>query len=211
MPLSPKAVRVRTSAGWQDIALQGVQGEVGPTGPTGSTGPTGPAGPAGAMTLIQNTYLSASATSISFFSIPQTYNHLKLIGYMRGMSPVSFAVAGIRLNGDGGGNYHTQRVRASGSTVSSFENFSLTYWQVDIPGANPTAGLYGTFEITIPSYKSISAKHAHWLNSCIVGGAGGMLNQTGVGYWYNGAAITQIDIVGDTYAAGSHVSLYGIT
>lgn len=38
----PRAVRVKTSAGWVDLAIQG------PTGPAGATGPQGPAGAAGA-------------------------------------------------------------------------------------------------------------------------------------------------------------------
>jgi hypothetical protein len=39
MPPTPKAVRVRTASGWQDIAI------VGPPGPTGPTGPQGAAAP----------------------------------------------------------------------------------------------------------------------------------------------------------------------
>lgn len=52
MPIaSPRAIRVKTSDGWADLAIQGVQGDTGPAGPTGpqgATGNTGPQGPAGA-------------------------------------------------------------------------------------------------------------------------------------------------------------------
>jgi hypothetical protein len=40
MPPTPKAVRIRTDTGWQDIALIGPQGPVGPQGPTGPVGGT---------------------------------------------------------------------------------------------------------------------------------------------------------------------------
>src|SRR3954468_24686549 len=44
------AIRVRTSTGWQDVAI------IGPTGPTGPVstvpGPTGPTGPAGAASTV---------------------------------------------------------------------------------------------------------------------------------------------------------------
>jgi hypothetical protein len=43
-------VRVRTAAGWQDLAIVGTQGPVGPTGPQGATGPMGPSGAAVWMT-----------------------------------------------------------------------------------------------------------------------------------------------------------------
>jgi len=39
MPLVPKAIRVKTSSGWQDIAIVGPQG---PTGPVGAQGVAGP-------------------------------------------------------------------------------------------------------------------------------------------------------------------------
>jgi len=42
-------VRVRTSSGWQDLALQGEQGPQGPAGATGATGPAGATGAQGAQ------------------------------------------------------------------------------------------------------------------------------------------------------------------
>jgi hypothetical protein len=45
-------IRVRTSAGWQDLALQGEPGATGATGATGSTGPQGPTGPTGAASTV---------------------------------------------------------------------------------------------------------------------------------------------------------------
>jgi len=46
--VTPKAVRVRRTAGWQDVAIIGPQGQVGDQGPVGATGPTGPTGATGA-------------------------------------------------------------------------------------------------------------------------------------------------------------------
>lgn len=45
--VTPKAVRVRRSAGWQDVAIIGPQGQPGDQGPVGATGPIGPIGPTG--------------------------------------------------------------------------------------------------------------------------------------------------------------------
>jgi hypothetical protein len=43
----PRAIRVRTSTGWADLAIQGPPGAVGATGPQGPAGPTGGQGPPG--------------------------------------------------------------------------------------------------------------------------------------------------------------------
>lgn len=43
MPTLPKAIRIRTATGWQDVAIvgpPGPQGAAGPMGPTGQPGPT---------------------------------------------------------------------------------------------------------------------------------------------------------------------------
>lgn len=45
--ITPKAVRVRRSAGWQDVAIIGPQGQPGDQGPVGATGPAGPTGATG--------------------------------------------------------------------------------------------------------------------------------------------------------------------
>lgn len=49
---APRAVRVRTSTGWADLAIKGAPGPPGPIGATGAAstvpGPVGPQGPAGA-------------------------------------------------------------------------------------------------------------------------------------------------------------------
>lgn len=56
--LVPKAVRVRTSAGWQDIALQG---------------PPGPAGPPGSP-AVQTTYIFTQTIAVSTWSIIHNLN-----------------------------------------------------------------------------------------------------------------------------------------
>jgi hypothetical protein len=43
-------VRVKTSAGWQDLVLPGPQGPPGATGPQGPQGPQGPPGTGGGGT-----------------------------------------------------------------------------------------------------------------------------------------------------------------
>jgi Repeat of unknown function (DUF5907)/Collagen triple helix repeat (20 copies) len=53
--VTPKAVRVRRTAGWQDVAIIGPQGQPGDQGPVGATGPAGPTGPTGAKGDTGNT------------------------------------------------------------------------------------------------------------------------------------------------------------
>lgn len=223
MVLVPKAVRVRTSDGWQDVALSGPAGPTGATGPAGATGaqgpagatgPQGPAGPAGAWTLIQEQRLGANANPVAFLSIPQTFRHLAVIGSAReGVGGVVSALVPMRFNADGAATYANWAQTATdtvSASVAGGDAMTVAYAGV-IPGASAGSSVYGPFITHILDYRSGQWKGFVFQSGTYMGGAGIYVAHGG-GAWKSTAAITRIDFWAPTnaYLAGSVFNLYGI-
>jgi len=85
------------------------------------------------MEAIATTYLEADASSVTFSSIPATYEHLQLRTTGRAAS-TSRSGQEIRFNGDTGSNYNWQRMQSYGSSTAA------GIWT----GSNYLHGPYGT-------------------------------------------------------------------
>jgi hypothetical protein len=153
-PLAPKAVRVRTTDGWQDIAIQG------------SPGPAG-----GSTNLIQEIVLAAPGV-ITFSSIPQTYDSLEVLFALRG-NQVGFAtpkdLSIVRFNGYSGAGYNNQELNAFGTTIQAYGADNETFGRLGGMPDNVTgAGRYGVGRLTIPEYKGLGG----FIQYCTQGPAG---------------------------------------
>ena len=196
--MTQKAVRVKTTDGWQDIGYQG---------------PPGP--PSGSMQLIQKIVLSASGT-FDFQNIPQTFDHLKLIVRGRGMNNGINNIYG-RINGNTGNNYDYAQMYLQGGQANA-QGFSvLAQTQMKFgwfAGADSVAGYKGIIEVDIPDYKAadqkeVISKSFAWTPTAVVvsemftGQIGNIYRQP--------QAVTSLQVIGDAnFAAGSTAWLYGI-
>ena len=78
-------------------------------------------------------YLSSTASSITFSSIPQTYTHLQVRGISRNSANVSGDLVQYRLNSDSGSNYFSHWLvgsGAAGGAVTSSNPGSTTAYGV---------------------------------------------------------------------------------
>lgn len=168
---------------------------------------------ANTYTLISSNVLSATTTTVTFSSIPQTYTDLVLQVSSRASSASGQQVLSIYINGDSTSRYgSTTQLRGNGSAASSVADASQGKLNIAITDADTaTASTFGSAEIYIPSYtlstvKSISGFSVQETN------AAAAAIRAEAGLWNNAAAVTSISLYvgGDNFLAGSSFYLYGI-
>lgn len=159
------------------------------------------------MTLISRTTLTGTAASVTFSSIPQTYQTLKLVVSARGSDSVA---VWLYINFNSSSTGFTSRLLAgSGSAASST---TLTYHSSNYVPSGYTASTFSNAEITIPNYTG-SANKAWSSDSVNENNATATDMSLLAGLWSNTAAITSITLVPQTVniVANSTFSLYGVS
>jgi hypothetical protein len=166
-------------------------------------------------TLIAQVVLGAAAANITFTAIPQTYRHLLLVLSGRSDAAVAATPVHIRLNGDTGANYDTQRMNAAGTALAAVEFLAATAGFVGaVPGASATAGMAGITRILLPDYRG-TARLKTWTAE------GGESQGTGTGQtflrhdrgqWRSAVAITDVGVypASGNFAAATVATLYGL-
>ena len=159
---------------------------------------------------IASTDLTATASTVTFSSIPQGYTDLKVVVSARNTS----SGASLRLRFNGTTTNHTDRyMEANGSTVVSGSNaFGVSYIFVGaVNGSSTTSNTFSNNEIYIPNYagstnKSVSADGVSENNATTA------YADLAAGLWSNSAAITSIELSPNTnsFAQYSTFTLYGI-
>lgn len=110
-------------------------------------------------TLISSQVLGSSAASITFSSIPSTYNDLKFMISARGDSPSATGLIRMYLNNDSGTNYSFTYILGNSSAASSTRYSSITVNNsISFNEATSTTSTFGSSEIYIPNYNSTSSK-----------------------------------------------------
>ena len=160
--------------------------------------------------------LTASSSTISFTSIPQTYKSLQIRGIARSTAASNFAdFLKINFNTDTGANYTAHWLYdATPSNVGAVGQTSLTSFttQTGAVTNNSTSNLYGASIIDIIDYASTSK------NKTVKVFAGADQNNTDQdaleltsGLWVSTAAITSIQIqTGRAANFNGSFALYGI-
>jgi hypothetical protein len=176
---------------------------------------TRPRADAAYETLIAQVVLGAAAANITFTAIPQTYRHLLLVLSGRSDAAVAATPVHIRLNGDTGANYDTQRMNAAGTALAAAEFLAATAGFVGaVPGASATAGMAGMARILLPDYRG-TARLKTWTAE------GGESQGTGTGQtflrhdrgqWRSAVAITDVGVypASGNFAAATVATLYGL-
>ena len=167
--------------------------------------------------LIASSVLGATATDVTFSSIPNTYTDLKLVASIRTDRTATNA-ENIRMqfNGDTGSVYSARILEGNGSAASSSSNSAQAsilagYGDTDAD----TASTYGSFEMYIPNYLSTTTAKSVSSDSVVENNATLGYNVLIAGLWNPAtqAAITSIKLfpqLGPNFKATSSFYLYGI-
>ncbi len=104
---------------------------------------------------ITTTYLEADASSVTFSSIPATYQHLQLRMNIRTLRTSNLETTGMQLSGDTAGNYATHRMY--GQTTSMGAGGEVAATRLLATGQMPTSimppqTLYGAGLVDILDY-----------------------------------------------------------
>ena len=111
------------------------------------------------MTLISSQTLGGTTASVTFSSIPSTYNDLKLVVSARGDTAAYPVAINLKLNGDTATNYSYTNLLGNSSVTSSTRASSQTVDAIQhVDGASATASTFGSWEIYIPNYNSTGSK-----------------------------------------------------
>ena len=162
--------------------------------------------------------VSATGSSVTFSSIPSTFQHLQIRGIYRDTATTAGQEAPLYVgfNGDTGNNYAAHYLRGDGSTASAGATSSTSWIRLDGAGvcAYTSSGIFGANIIDIHDYASTTK------NKTLRHFGGGDANTSGTqfrvslssGFRNNTAAITSITIYAGNsgFASGSSFALYGI-
>ena len=111
------------------------------------------------MTLISSQTLGGTTASVTFSSIPSTYNDLKLVVSARGDTAAYPVAINLKLNSDTATNYSYTNLLGNSSVTSSTRASSQTVDAIQhVDGASATASTFGSWEIYIPNYNSTGSK-----------------------------------------------------
>ena len=171
---------------------------------------------------IATTYLEADAASVTFSSIPTTYEHLQLrVSIREEYSAAQRSVFGIQFNGDTAANYggvHSIQGLGSSAGVSNWSDADVTdliYVNYSLIGGSMPSASYSGAVVDILDYRNSNKNKTV---SYVAGWATGATDATvcfGSDFWDSTAAITSLSIIGSPYASldfarGSVFTLYGL-
>jgi hypothetical protein len=160
------------------------------------------------------TLTSADATSVTFTSIPQTFNHLIVMGTAADNTSTSDLV--LRLNNDATANYAFREVHRSGNSAPTQRTSTSTGDSLGLAtfsDAQPNGWL--GIEIVIPNYKT-TVFYKHYLyrwNCSPFNNTSLQRSATGGGVWKDTSAITEVKLLktgANFFAAGTKFTLYGL-
>lgn len=165
-----------------------------------------------AFEAIASTTLTTTTSTVTFSSIPGTYEHLQLRFQARDAAATTLIVPLATLNNDSGANYVYHRVYGTGSLASADGNTASTYIQTGaIPAANATANCVSSTIVDVLDYASPSKNSTLRIVSGV--DTNNTLGRVWVasGLWLNTSTINRVDITsaGSGFVAGSVFALYG--
>lgn len=176
----------------------------------------GGGGGSSATSQIAKTVLGSPAATISFTSIPNTFNQLKI--YFEGASSVvaTTDTVYVQFNGDTATNYNYEAVLGTATTASAAQAAATTQVHCGaITGSTGPAGESGPLTLEIPFYAGTTFRK-HGL--CLTGNeasdtVGNFFSVFAWFTWKSTAAINQITLgltSGANFITGSSAALYGV-
>ena len=149
--------------------------------------------------------LSATATTVTFSSIPQTYTDLFLVTQTK-FTTNSDGFIALQYNSDTGSNYSNTYLLGTGSSAISGRSTGVVSGRIG-NGSNSSSE-FSVTNANIQNYSNATTNKTAIARS----NATGSYVSSYVSLWRNTSAITSITIVCDavTFAIGSSFTLYGI-
>ena len=161
-------------------------------------------------TLIERVELTSAASSITFSSIPQTYDGLLIMTSLRSDRASVVDILELQLNG-ATANRSSRSLQGDGSAVTSS---SYTSGRIALDtAASSTSNTFGNGQIYIPNYAGSQAKSAS-IDSVSENNATNAYQQIYAFLWNDTAAVTSVTLIpnlGTNWVSLSAASLYGIT
>lgn len=157
---------------------------------------------------------TGSVTSITFSSIPSTYQHLQLRILSRSARSAATDTIYMRFNSDSGTNYSYHNLTGNGSSASAGGYAPDTIMFVaTTPAASAASGIFGVSIVDIHNYASTTQnKTVRVFDGYDANGSGTVELRSNA--WYNTAAVSTIFLANyqaaDIFPSGTVFSLYGI-
>lgn len=169
----------------------------------------------GALAPAFDSTLGAPTTSIDtgVNGVPQSGNHLLIVILARTSQAATIeSLANLTINGDTGLHYSRSIVRGlGGGAPATGTNTGVAGWDLFLPGATPSAGVFASWFLVIPAYTQTVAFKA-------VNGQGGWADPTATnddtvmfaGVWNQTTAVNQLTLSAgaNNLLAGSRMSVY---
>ena len=167
---------------------------------------------------IATTMLATASASVSFTSIPATYSHLQVRGFVKYSNTGNDRSAiHVRFNSDSGSNYNHGALYGTGAAIASDQAItqSITrFASVAAPSSHSTyTSMFGMFVADILDYANTNKYKT-------IIGIGGYDSNSNTysnvslqsGAWLSTSAITSMAITPDSgnWTAGSQFTLYGV-
>lgn len=158
---------------------------------------------------------TGSADTITFSSIPSTFQHLQIRGITRNTTSGIRADFGVRLNGDTGNNYAYHIVTGNGSSASAFGTGSSNNMFVGwTPASSVSSDIVGATIIDILDYTStIKYKTIRTISGSDFNlGTTDSAIRLSSGLWMNTSAISSVTLRAPFGSWGTKTTfaLYGI-
>ena len=164
------------------------------------------------MEAIATQYLEADAASVTFSSVPATYEHLQLrINAKTDYTVATPSFGAIRFNGDTGSNYSAHRMIGADSTISALAVTGNTEMYTGRFAPSKLTAEFGGMVLDILDYANTN-KNTTCSGLSGVGDATNLV-QADSGLWDDTAAVHTILISqsgGSNFLRGSEFTLYGI-
>ena len=161
------------------------------------------------MKLIETKTLTATANTIEFASIPQTFTDLVFL--FSGRDTDAFTNSGVTLQVNSTNSGHTWRdLVGDGSIVFTSNGANQGGARIAIPGSVATSNTFGSVMVYVPNYTDSRIK-SFFADVSVENNGTINWNQIISATFNSTAAITNFKFIGTTLAIGSTISLYGIT
>ncbi len=171
-----------------------------------------------ALSVIETIVADGAGSTIDFQSIPDTFQHLFILGAGAMAGAILEANLEVRFNNDSGGNYNEQD--AGGDNASAVAAAAAAANEIlmgQIKAASGSANHASQFQAYIANYKdttffkTIMGQSGHIPNSTVANFA----VRHAAGIWLDASAITRVTLLSTTGSSGNFVSgstytLYGL-